>query len=77
MHQVLAMKDPLARAASNPPATLGEGCVSRYDPDELTGEHGADFSGASELWRQLQAPLERAAETEPLKAPRSAISKTR
>lgn len=68
MYQVLAMKDPLTRAASSPPTTLGEGCVSRYDPDELTGEHGAEFAGAAELWRQLQAPLELAAETEALNA---------
>lgn len=71
------MNDPLDRAASNPPATLGEGCVSRYDPDELTGEHGADFAAAAELWRQLQAPLELAAEAEPLKSPRSVINKAR
>ncbi|MBX9753209.1 MAG: hypothetical protein K2X80_00520 [Pseudomonadaceae bacterium] len=71
------MNDPLDRAASNPPATLGEGCVSRYDPDELTGEHGADFTAAAELWRQLQAPLERAAETEPLNSPHSVTDQAR
>ncbi|MDO8332597.1 MAG: hypothetical protein Q7T02_01270 [Pseudomonas sp.] len=71
------MKDPLARGASNPPATLGEGCVSRYDPSELSGEHGADFAAAAELWLQLQGPLELAVETEPLKLLRTAISKTR
>jgi hypothetical protein len=55
MNRGYAMTDPLARAASRAPATLGEGCVSRYDPDALTGENGAEFAGAAELWQQLQA----------------------
>lgn len=63
------MHDPLARAASRAPATLGEGCLSRYDLAELTGEQGAEFAAAAELWRQLQIPPEPAAETEPLKSP--------
>lgn len=62
------MQDPLARAASQPPATLGEGCLSRYDPDELTGEHGAEFAGAAELWRQLQESPALVAEPEALSA---------
>ncbi len=49
------MNDPLARAASTPPATLGEGCISRYDPAELSSDNGAEFAGAAELWQQLQA----------------------
>ncbi|MGN2431805.1 hypothetical protein [Pseudomonas syringae] len=48
------MTDPLDKAVSTPPATLGEGCLSRYDPAALTPENGADFDGAAELWRQLQ-----------------------
>nr|WP_241804772.1 hypothetical protein [Pseudomonas putida] len=38
--------------ASAPP-TLGEGCLSRYDPDALSEQDGTDFPGAAELWRQL------------------------
>jgi len=47
------MTDPLDKATSSAPGTLGEGCLSRYDPDELTPENGTDFEGAGELWRQL------------------------
>ncbi|MCZ9636121.1 hypothetical protein MXF29_12305 [Pseudomonas sp. NC26] len=36
-----------------PPATLGEGCLARFDPDALSEEDGTDFPGAAELWRQL------------------------
>ncbi|MGE7959477.1 hypothetical protein ACQKQA_23375 [Pseudomonas sp. NPDC089530] len=48
------MSDPLDKATSKAPATLGEGCLSRYDPDDLTAEDGTEFPGAAELWRQLQ-----------------------
>ncbi|MBI6853043.1 hypothetical protein AAIM60_24260 [Pseudomonas lijiangensis] len=48
------MTDPLDKATSTAPPTLGEGCLSRYDPDELTPENGADFRDAARLWRQLQ-----------------------
>lgn len=51
------MNDPLARGASRPPATLGEGCTSRYDPDALTSESGSEFAGAAELWQLLQAAV--------------------
>ncbi|UJJ31072.1 hypothetical protein [Halopseudomonas maritima] len=34
---------PLAAGAANLPPTLGEGCLLRFDPDELTDEMGADF----------------------------------
>ncbi|UTW09098.1 hypothetical protein [Pseudomonas benzenivorans] len=53
------MKDPLARATSRPPPTLGEGCVRRYDPEAMDESIGSDFSGAAELWRQLQEQPER------------------
>jgi hypothetical protein len=33
---------------------LGEGCLSRYDPDDLSAEDGTEFPGAAELWEQLQ-----------------------
>ncbi|MCQ3000025.1 hypothetical protein NLO98_09685 [Pseudomonas syringae] len=49
------MTDPLDKATSTAPPTLGEGCLSRYDPDALTPEDGADFDGAAELWRVTQA----------------------
>jgi len=48
------MTDPLDKATSKAPATLGEGCLSRYDPDDLGPEDGTEFSGAAELWDQLQ-----------------------
>ncbi|KAA8696528.1 hypothetical protein RA263_09580 [Pseudomonas syringae pv. tagetis] len=48
------MTDPLDKATSTAPATLGEGCLSRYDPAALTAENGADFEGAAALWRELQ-----------------------
>jgi len=48
------MTDPLDKATSSAPPTLGEGCLSRYDQDALGPEDGADFDGAAELWQQLQ-----------------------
>ncbi|RIJ10623.1 hypothetical protein DXT77_12710 [Pseudomonas sp. 91RF] len=47
------MSDPLDKATSKAPATLGEGCLSRYDPDDLSPEDGTDFPDAAELWEQL------------------------
>lgn len=48
------MSDPLEKATSKAPPTLGEGCVRRYDPDVLSDEDGTEFAEAAELWRQLQ-----------------------
>ena len=48
------MSDPLDKATSVAPATLGEGCLSRFDPDDLDAEDGTEFPGAAELWRQEQ-----------------------
>lgn len=48
------MADPFDKATSKAPQTLGEGCLSRYDPDALDSEDGTDFPGAAELWEQLQ-----------------------
>lgn len=48
------MSDPLDKATSAAPPVIGEGCLSRYDPDALSPEDGADFSEAARLWRQLQ-----------------------
>jgi hypothetical protein len=50
------MTDPLDKATSNAPPTLGEGCLSRYDPDALTPDNGTEFEGAAELWRTLHTP---------------------
>ncbi|MCU1763441.1 hypothetical protein NTD84_27465 [Pseudomonas sp. 14P_8.1_Bac3] len=47
------MADPLDKAVSKAPATLGEGCLSRYDPDDLSAEDGTEFPGAAELWEAL------------------------
>lgn len=52
------MSDPLDKATSKAPATLGEGCLSRYDPDDLSSEDGTEFPGAAELWEQLQETSE-------------------
>lgn len=50
------MTDPLDKATSRAPATVGEGCLSRYDPDALGAEDGTDFPGAARLWEQLHSP---------------------
>ena len=48
------MSDPLDKATSKAPATLGEGCLSRYDPEDMSPDDGTEFPGAAELWEQLQ-----------------------
>ena len=52
------MTDPLEKATSKAPPTLGEGCVRRYDPDALSEEDWTEFADAAELWRQLQEQAE-------------------
>lgn len=47
------MTDPLDKATAKAPATLGEGCLSRYDPDALGPEDGTEFPDAAQLWEQL------------------------
>ena len=62
------MSDPLDKATSKAPATLGEGCLSRYDPDDLSSEDGTEFPGAAELWqkrRQAQPAAVEGAQEEP------------
>nr|WP_232289393.1 hypothetical protein [Pseudomonas synxantha] len=49
------MTDPLDKATSRAPATVGEGCLSRYDPQALGAEDGTEFPDAARLWEQLQA----------------------
>lgn len=48
------MSNPLDKATSKAPPTLGEGCLSRYDPAALSPEDGADFDGAAQLWDQIK-----------------------
>lgn len=48
------MTDPLDKATSRAPATVGEGCLSRYDPQALDAEDGTDFPEAARLWEQMQ-----------------------
>ncbi|MEG1040942.1 MAG: hypothetical protein RSE94_13600 [Pseudomonas sp.] len=55
------MADPFDKATSKAPPVLGEGCLSRYDPEALNSDDGTDFPGAAELWQQLQ-PTGEAAE---------------
>lgn len=62
------MHDPLARGSSRAPATLGEGCLSRYDPQALSVDNGAEFADAAALWRQLQAAPLSPADVEPAAA---------
>ncbi|MBX9912891.1 MAG: hypothetical protein K2Y25_03245 [Pseudomonadaceae bacterium] len=62
------MHDPLARGSSRAPATLGEGCISRYDPDALSADNGTEFADAAALWRQLQAAPLVQADIEPVGA---------
>ncbi|ARU89532.1 hypothetical protein [Pseudomonas sp. M30-35] len=49
------MVDPLERAVSKAPETVGEGCLSRYDIDQLSPEDGADFTDAQSLLKQTQS----------------------
>ena len=55
--QSTAMTDPLDKATSKAPPTLGEGCLSRYDPEALSPEDGTDFEGAARLWEQLNPEI--------------------
>jgi len=44
----------MKRGEAIPPATLGEGCLQRYDPEALDDSAGTEFAGAAELWAELQ-----------------------
>ncbi|MFJ3482254.1 hypothetical protein ACIPL1_02610 [Pseudomonas sp. NPDC090202] len=48
------MTNPLDKATSKAPPTLGEGCLSRFDPDALSPDDGTEFEGAAQLWKQLK-----------------------
>ncbi|GGE30937.1 hypothetical protein GCM10007421_00800 [Halopseudomonas oceani] len=40
---------PLDAGAAGLPPSRGEGCLARFDPDELTDEMGADFGSLFQL----------------------------
>ncbi|TDF81788.1 hypothetical protein [Pseudomonas sp. H9] len=50
------MADPFDKATSKAPPVLGEGCLSRFDPEALSNDDGTDFPGAVALWEQLHPP---------------------
>lgn len=52
------MTDPLDKATSSALAMLGEGCLSRYDPQALGPEDGTEFPDAARLWEALQQEVE-------------------
>ncbi|MFJ5298874.1 hypothetical protein [Pseudomonas sp. SLFW] len=52
------MVNPLDKATSKAPPTLGEGCLSRYDPDALSPDDGTEFEGAEQLWEQVKPDAE-------------------
>lgn len=60
------MTDPLDKATSKAPATLGEGCLSRYDPEDMSPEDGTEFPGAADLWEQVKPQSDEA--TDPVKS---------
>lgn len=47
------MTHSLDRATAFPPATVGQGCTLRYDPDALDEQAGTEFPGAHELWEAV------------------------
>lgn len=46
-------QQPILQATVQPLPTLGEGCLSRFDPDALNDQQGADFSAAAQFCREL------------------------
>lgn len=46
-------QQPILQATVQPLPTLGEGCLSRFDPDALNDQQGADFSNAKQFCREL------------------------
>jgi hypothetical protein len=43
----------LDKATAKAPPTVGEGCLSRFDPDALNPEDGTEFPDAAKLWKEL------------------------
>ncbi len=48
-------QQPLQKATVQPLAKVGEGCLSRFDPDALNEQQGADFSAAKQFCKQVFA----------------------
>ena len=46
------MSDPFERAAASAPPTLGEGCLRRFDPEQMGDDLGTEFSDAAALWAE-------------------------
>lgn len=46
-------QQPILQATVQPLPRLGEGCLSRFDPDALNKQQGADFSAAEQFRMQL------------------------
>ncbi len=46
-------QQPLLQATVQPLPRVGEGCLSRFDPEALNDQQGADFSAAEQLRQQL------------------------
>lgn len=42
-------QQPLLRATVQPLPTVGDGCLTRFDPEALNEQQGADFSAAQQL----------------------------
>ncbi|MDY0249656.1 MAG: hypothetical protein RBR45_06310 [Pseudomonas sp.] len=48
-------QQPIDQATVQPLAKVGEGCLSRFDPDALNEQQGADFSAAEQFRKQVLA----------------------
>lgn len=46
---------PILQATVQPLPTVGEGCLSRFDPVALNEQQGADFSAAQQLGKHWLA----------------------
>lgn len=46
---------PLDAGSAGLPATRGEGCLARFDPDELTDDMGVDFSDSASFVQPEQS----------------------
>ncbi len=48
-------QQPILQATVQPLSRIGEGCLSRFDPDALNEQQGADFSAAEQFCEQVLA----------------------
>lgn len=44
---------PILQATVQPLPRVGEGCLSRFDPDAVNDQQGADYSAAEQFRQQL------------------------